>query len=272
MAVVSICRGTKSGGQALAECLAERLDYPIVGREILQSAAGDLGVSEEDLTRSFERAPALWNRQAASRRVYIVAVQAALAEHVAAGNLVYHGLAGQFLLRGLPAVLRTRLIAPLSIRVHAVVEAEGLDAAAAERHIRQVDTHRARWVKMMYGERINDPALYDMVLNLENMPIDAACALVAATLRQPAYAITEAVRTAFDDFRLACRVKLALVTESDTRGLPLDVAMHCGLVEISGSAPLLSTGETGDRIVAVARAVPGVRDVHLHLQWFDPYP
>jgi cytidylate kinase len=272
MAIITICRGTKSGGQALAECVAEWLGYPVVGREIVQVAAADLGVSEESLTRKFERAPKLWDRQAASRRAYIVAVQATLAEHVARGDLVYHGLAGQVLLRGLPAVLRTRLIAPLEVRLRVLTETEGMERNAAERHIRQVDAARARWVKMMYGEHIEDPALYDMVINLATMSIPAACALVAVTVEQPEFTVTDEVRAQLENFRLACRVKLALVTAPDTRGLPLDVEAHAGTVEVSGSAPLLSSGETGDRLVQIARSVPGVREVRLKVQWFDPYP
>jgi cytidylate kinase len=272
MALVSVCRGTKSGGQAFAECLAEHLGYPVVGREILQAAASDLEVSEADLARQFERAPRLWDRLATARRVYIVGVQAALAEHVTSGNLVYHGLAGRVLLRGLPCTLRARLIAPLEARMRVLVETEGMDRESAERHIRRVDAERKRWVKMMYGEDIEDPALYDMVINLATMSLEAACALTAATLRQPEFTVTDEVRATLENFRLACRVKRALVTAPDTRGFPLEARADGGLVEVSGSAPVLSTGATGDRIAEISRAVPGVRQVRLKLQWFDPYP
>jgi cytidylate kinase len=271
MAIVSICRGTMSGGMAFAECLADSLGYPIVGREILQAAAADLGVSEAALTRQFGHS-APWDRFAASRRVYIIGVQAALAEQVVSGNLVYHGLAGQVLLRGLPAVLKTRLIAPFEARVRTLVTREGLTADAAERHLRSVDAARARWVKMMYGEHIEDPALYDVVINLAGTPIPAACSMIAAALREPEFALTPERRQALEDFRLACRVKRALVTATETRGLPLEVTADDGVVEISGSAPALATGESGDRITDISRAVPGVAHVRLRLEWFDPYP
>jgi cytidylate kinase len=272
MAIISICRGSKSGGQALAECLAEQLDYPVVGREILQTTAASLGVSEEEVSRHFHRAPAAWDRHAAIRRVYVVAVQATLAEHVSAGNLVYHGLAGQVLLRGLPSVMRIRLIAPVAMRIRVLMETEGMTRTAAEQHIRQVDAARARWVKMMYGEHIEDPTLYDMVINVATMSIPTACEFIAVGLRQPEFAVTDEVLQALRDFRLACRIKLALVSEADTRGLPLEVAAHAGIVTVSGSAPMLATGETGDRIAAIARRVPGVNEVRLKVQWFDPYP
>jgi cytidylate kinase len=272
VAVITICRGTRSGGQALAECVAERLGYPIVGREILQPAAAELGVSEELLTRRMQEAPRLWDRHAAIRRVYVVAVQAALAERIVAGNLVYHGLAGQLLLQGLPAVLRVRLIAPLESRLHMLMEKDGMAREAAEQFIARQDAARARWVRMMYGEDITDPRLYDMVVNLETMSVPIACNLLEASLRQPDFEVTEAVKARLVEFRLACRVKLALVQDEVTRGYELQVEARGGTVEVSGSAPLLTSGEAGDRITAVTRAVPGVETVRLKLQWYDPYP
>jgi cytidylate kinase len=272
VAIICICRGTRSGGQALVECLAKRLHYPTIGRDILQQAASKLGVSEKDLTQKMERAPKLWDRHAATRRVYVVAVQSALAEYAAEGNLIYHGLAGQFLLKGLPAVLRVRLIAPMESRIRAVMEGNQKDRAAAEQYIQEIDAARAHWVKMMYGEHIEDPALYDMVLNLEAMSIPAACALLMRTVEQPEFDLTDQVKSKLEGFRLACRVKTALVAAAETRALTLEVDAAGGIVEVSGTAPLLSTGQTGDNISTIARSVPGVKDVRLKVQWFDPYP
>jgi cytidylate kinase len=272
VAIITVCRGTRSGGQALAACLAERLGYPVVGREILQPAAAELGVSEELLTRQMQEAPRLWDRHAAIRRVYVVAVQAALAERIVNGNLVYHGLAGQMLLQGLPAVLRIRLIAPLESRIRMLVETDGMEREAAEQFITRQDGARARWVRMMYGEDIADPRLYDMVVNLETMSVPIACDLLEATLRQPDFEVTEAVKARLVDFRLACRVKLALVRDEGTRAYELQAEARGGIVEVSGSAPLLTSGQSGDRIVEVVRGVPGVETVRLKLQWYDPYP
>lgn len=272
MAIIAICRGTMSGGQALAEALAAELGYPILGREVVQEAADRLEVSEALLRQKMERAPGLWERYATMRRVYVVAVQSALAEHAAGGNLVYHGLAGGLLLKGLPGLVRVRLIAPMAVRVFTLMECEGREASDAERRIVELDAERARWVKMMYGEDIEDPALYDMVINLETMPVRTACALIATTVRQPEFSLTDEGLATLEDFRLTCRVKLALASASETRGFPLDVEARRGAIEVSGSAPMVTTGATGDRIAEICRAVSGVREVRLKLQWFDPYP
>jgi cytidylate kinase len=272
MAIISICRGTKSGGTAMAQCLAEHLHYPLVARDVVQEAASDLGVSEADLSRGMERTPRLWNRQSSERRLYIAAVQSALAEHVAGGDLIYHGRSGQVLLAGLPGVLKVRLIAPMEARVRSLVESEGMDSTAAEQYIRHVDSVRARWVRMMYGEDVEDPVLYNMVINLKTLSIPAACAIVTKTAEQSDFTATGEVKAKLLDFRLACRVKLALAKARDTRALDLRIEAHGGAIDVFGAAPALSSGKMGEQIVEVARSVEGVEVVRLKLEWFDPYP
>lgn len=272
MAIISICRGTRSGGEAMAQCLAEQLHCPLVAREVIQDAASELGVSESDLSRGMDRTPRLWNRQSAERRLYITALQSALAEHVVGGDLIYHGRAGQVLLAGLPGVLKVRLIAPLEARVRALRESDGMDSDSAEEYIRHVDGVRARWVRMMYGQDIDDPVLYNMVINLKTLSIPEACAIVTKTAEQPDFAVTDEVKAKLLEFRLACRVKLALARARETRALDLQVDARDGEIDVYGTAPALSSGMMGEQIVDIARSVEGVEQVRLKVEWFDPYP
>ena len=214
----------------------------------------------------------MWNRHSSERRLYIAAIQSALAEHVAGGDLIYHGRAGQVLLAGLPGVLRVRLIAPIEVRVRALMESDGMDSTSAEQYIRHVDAVRARWVRMMYGEDIYDPVLYNMVINLKTLSVPAACAIVTKAAEQPDFAVTDEVKTKLMDFRLACRVKLALARARDTRALDLRIEGHGGGIDVFGAAPALSSGKMGEQIVEIARSVEGVEEVRLKIEWFDPYP
>jgi cytidylate kinase len=272
MAVICISRGTKSGGQALAECLAARLGYPVLGREVVQEAAVQMGVSERTLQEKMSDRPTVWGRFSSLRRMYVTAVQAALAERAVTGRLVYHGLAGGLLLKGLPSLLCVRLIAPMPIRVRAAMEESGTDASSAERYIRELDEARARWVRVMYGEDIMDPALYDLVVNLDAIPVEGACALVARAADAPELTLTQAVRDRLQDFLVSCRVRLTLATDPDLRPLDLDAEARGGRVSITGRVPLRAGGRTDELIHRLARGVPGVQDVRLNVEWFDPYP
>jgi cytidylate kinase len=187
-----------------------------VGREVIVAAAEKLGVDEQLLSEKFVRSPGLWERMTSNRRLYLVAVQAALAEHAANGDLIYHGNAGHLLLRGIRSVLRVRLIAPLDLRIRAVMERKR--SGRRESHIRQVDEERIRWTRFIYGVDWTAPSLYDLSVNLERMSMDTACLVIAEAVRQPEFATTREVEKELSDFLLACRVKLAL-TNPQTRHL-----------------------------------------------------
>lgn len=209
MAIITISRGSLSGGRALAECLSARLGYPNVGREVLQEAAEALGASEEAFRGKFETTPGLWGRLTNARRKYVLAVQTALAEWCTRGDLIYHGLSGHHLLKGLPAILRVRLIAPMDMRVQALLDSHHqMTAAQAADFIRDVDQDRARWVKVMYDADVNDPNLYDIIINLETHTIESACEVVAAAAAQSRFQITDEVEAEIFAFAAECRDRL----------------------------------------------------------------
>lgn len=276
MPIITISRGTMSGGKALAECVAGALGSPCVAREVLIEGAHKLGVSEERLSAKMERSPGLWERLTTERRTYLLAVQSALAEQAVRGDMVYHGLAGHLLLREVPEVLRVRLIAPLEARVAALMEQRGITREEAERYIAEVDQHRARWTRLMYDTEIEDPRLYDLVLNLEKTSINSACAVVVWMARQPEFVVNEACSARLTDFALACRVRLALATNPASRGLELTVTARDGVVTLVGEVPKsdmitrASVRWVGE-LKQVAESVPEVRRVVLDIQEVSSY-
>jgi cytidylate kinase len=211
MSIITISRGTKSGGRAVAECLAATLNCPYVGREIIQSAAAKLGVTEETLKTAFLSPPEDQADLIEQRRTYLLSVQAALAELCAKGKLVYHGLAGQFLIRkDLPGVLRVRLIAPLEVRVQALRESKpDLTQDAAEDYICKVDEERRHWCRVMYDADVEDASLYDVTINLQFISRDSACAIIAELAAQPQYRMTGENKAKLEAFAAECRAQLS---------------------------------------------------------------
>jgi cytidylate kinase len=215
VAIITISRGSMSGGRAVAECLAERLGYPCVGREVVQMAAATLGASEETVLHKLQAPPGPLDRVTGERQAYLVAVQAALASHCVSGTLVYHGLAGQLLLRDVPGVLRVRLIAPLAMRVQSLLSHHTHTTTdAAERYIRSVDRQRRRWVRRLYGVEVGDTSLYELTVNLESLTLATACVMIAELAGQPHYDVTPERRERLATFAAECRERVAAVTGS----------------------------------------------------------
>ncbi|MBI3329886.1 MAG: cytidylate kinase-like family protein, partial [Nitrospinae bacterium] len=133
MPIITISRGSLSGGRSLAERVAQRLGYRCISSDALIEAATKYGVPEPKLSQVFEKMPGFWERLTKSRRLYLLFLQAAMCELAQQGNLVYHGQAGQQLLKGISYVIKVRLIAPQEYRIKAAMEREGLTRDAAIR-------------------------------------------------------------------------------------------------------------------------------------------
>ena len=57
MAIITISRGTFSGGESLAECVAQRLGYHRINGEVLGETARQYGIREEKLCEAINEAP-----------------------------------------------------------------------------------------------------------------------------------------------------------------------------------------------------------------------
>ncbi len=171
MAIITISRGTFSGGKAVAEILAQRLGYPCVSREIILDAAKQYGISEQKLTAAINEPPSFWQQVPEKRIAYLSFVTAALLERAKEGNLVYHGHAGHLLLSGISHTIRARVIADTEFRIKAAMEQRDLTREEAIVAIDKVDKERVKWTRFLYGVEWQDPSLYDVVLNLEHMTV-----------------------------------------------------------------------------------------------------
>ncbi len=258
MPTIVISRGSHSGGVKLAELLQQQLGWKLISQEMVAEAASGYGVSEHDIVRALDTPPSFWDRLTGNRERYILASRAALAQLLEDGNCIYHGLAGSFLLSGLPCLVRVRLIAPMEYRVRAVVEAKGVSEADAVRYIKAMDERRNRWVHHVFGVEWSDPSLYDLVINLETVRLEAATDLVVQLVQRPDYQPAPEQRRRFEDFRLAARVRAELACRSTFEAGKITVAVHEGIVHLSGD-------EYFERhraeIVGFVKSLPGVRTV-----------
>ncbi|MFO7895128.1 MAG: cytidylate kinase-like family protein [Longimicrobiales bacterium] len=209
MAIITISRGTMSGGRAVAECLADQLGYPCVANRVVRDAALSLGLPEDVVREKFETTPHLWSRLNKDRQIYLLAMKAALADRCLKGDLVYHGLAGQFLLADLPAVLRVRLIAPMAKRIeYLTTEHHRLTVESAREFIENVDRERKRWVKVFFDADVEDPFLYDVTVNQRWLTVETACTGIAELAGHSIYEVTDEVRDKLEAFAARCHKQL----------------------------------------------------------------
>ena len=268
MSIIAISRGTFSGGEALAKRVAERLQYRCLSRERnLESAAQRYMVPAEELTAAMQKRPTFWERMVGERAAYLAFVRAALCEEARGERLVYHGYLGQFLLPGISHVISVRAIADADFRIRAAQQQQDLAREDALAYIEKADKERRDWTRFLFEVDWDDAHLYDLVLNLSRMSLNAACETVVQLTEQDEFKPNPASLKAMEDLTLHSQVAAALAMDFRTRGADLRVTADDGIVTVTGRS---RWPEVADAVPVVVRRVAGVKAVKCEITGISP--
>ena len=263
MAIITISRGSYSRGKEIAEKVAERLDYSLLSRDILLQASEEFNIPEIRLVRALHDAPSVLDRFSHGKERYVAFIQQALLEQVQGDNVVYHGLAGHFFLRGVSHVLKIRIIANLEDRVRLEMNREGISEKEARRVLKKDDDERRHWALSLYGVDTVDSSLYDLVVNVDGMEVDCAVEIICHTAaNSTCFTATAESRAAMKNLLLAARVRSAAICEWP--GARISAAD--GVVFIDVEAPLAQESKIRHQITALASTVTGVDEVRVNVR------
>ncbi len=77
------------------------------------------------------------------------------------------GHAGHLLLAEVPQVIKVRVIADLAGRVALLQQRQKISKDEALTVIKNEDKRRVQWTRYLYKMDLNDPKLYDIVINID---------------------------------------------------------------------------------------------------------
>ena len=266
MAILTISQEMGSGGAEIGMTVATRLGYTYIDNEELLGRAVRYGLAEDRLARLAEDRPSWVERFDAETRRCIMALQVALYEFAEDDDVVLMGGGGQWLLRGVPHALRTRIIAPFPERVTrltATLSAQGHERVTPKtvaQFIRRDDIQKAARMRYLFDVDLKTPGLYEVLINTAVLSREAAVELLADVARQPDLSTTEAGRQLVADRALASQVEIALAGHRDMRRRAIGVECSRGIVALE-----LPSGADPEVALAVARGVTGVEHVTLKI-------
>ncbi len=120
--------------------------------------------------------PSLWElKQQVSQGIYRLAKL---------GCVIFAGRGVHLVTRGLPEGFHLRLVAPLEVRVARLQAMKHWSHDAATKHLEETDRARKRYVLSNFGQDIDDPHTYDLVINTEHLPPEAVAQLVLQAMRE----------------------------------------------------------------------------------------
>lgn len=260
MAIITISRGSFSMGKAVAEGVAEKLGYAVISRDLLLDASERFQIPEIRLTRAIHDAPGILERLRHSKQSYIAYIRAALAERICTDNVVYHGLAGHLLLKGIPGVLKVRITADLERRVANEVAREGISAQEARELILRDDQQRRGWTKSLHGADPWDSNLYDLVIRIDRLSVDDAVDFICRAAGSDGFRITPKELQMMKDLALACRVKAELVEEFPAVG----VTCQYGNVIVYAKDKEHGSPKIQKRLELIRRQISGIYNLEIH--------
>lgn len=259
MSVVTVSRGSYSHGKEVAERVASSLGYDCIAREVVLEASEQFNVPEAKLLEAIHNAPSVLDRFVYGKERYIAYVQAALLRHFRKDNVVYHGLAGHFFARGVPHVLKVRIIADLEDRIRIVMERERIGRKEAIKYVENLDEERRKWSRYLYGIDTWDPSLYDLVLHIRKLTVEDAAEVICHLVRMARFRTTPESQRAMEDLALAAEVKAALAASKP------DAQVSCqdGVVTVKMRVHASQEPVMAQEIREAVAHIPGIKEIKL---------
>lgn len=214
MAIITISRGSFSRGKEVAEKLAEKLGYECVSREILLEASKEFDIPEMRLSRALHDSSSIFEKFNQGKIKYMTYYKYALLKHIKNDNVVYHGLAGHYLLKDLPHIFKVRVLANINDRVNEVMARDGISEADAVDTIKKDDSERRKWGMQLYGIDTWDSRLYDMVININKLQVEDAVDILYAAVNTPVFQTNEKTKKKIEEITLEAKIHSIMIDYS----------------------------------------------------------
>lgn len=260
MAIITISRGSYSKGKEVAEKVAAQLGYGCLSREVILEASDRYQIPEIKLIKAIHDAPSILERFGRGKAPFIAYYQSTLTRGVQKDNVVYHGLAGHILLKGVPHVLKVRIIADLADRVASEMKREGVNEQEARTLILRDDQERRKWTQSLYGVDPWDSSLYDLVIHIHKFTVTNAVDLICRAANLEQFRTTRESQQKMDDLALASQVKAALVDPH----LNVAVTSEYGNVLVYAKANDRATHKLEEKAKTLSREIKGINNIEVH--------
>lgn len=256
MQIICISRGSYGFSSTLSEQLAEKLGYACVSRESLTDKATDSGIPVGKIEIDIMKNKPITEERGINIDLFKSFVTSELCEMAQKQGVVYHGRAGHLVLPGLSNVLRVRAISDSENRIEQAMSKMNLDRKKAKNFIEQTDDDIRRWVRILYNEDWENPALYDLTVNAHRMSAQSASHFLLQVAKLPEFQPTPASNQTLSDLILASKCRLAIGNHEVTRQAKVSVKAEKGHVTVSYLPRQAMEAKT---IPQVLEAVPGIQ-------------
>lgn len=194
MSIITISRMYGSGGSTVAARIAGAMGWSLLDNAVIDEVAARTGMSASEVAAREERRPSLAERVATAMAMstqemmspiaaaqfppteqHLLEVTRAVIEEAAArASVVIVGRGAQMMLGSRSDVFGVFCYAPLEALIRIAMHRDGLDHAAAEKRVQQVNQERTAWVKANWGRDWRGIENYHLCVNTDALGLDGA--------------------------------------------------------------------------------------------------
>ena len=114
-------------------------------------ASEQFNVKEAKLIRALHDAPSFFDRFKHGKEKFTAFIHEVFLGYIQKDNVIYHGLAGHYFVRGIPNVLKVRIKATIEDRIKEEMKRENISEKDARYILIKDDEERRKWGISLYG-------------------------------------------------------------------------------------------------------------------------
>lgn len=267
MPVIAMTREMGTLGRDMALGLAEELGLTLVQHEVVEHVADKMHVGASAVNRFLEGEAGLLERWRMDRQRVSLFTAEEIFELASKGDVLIRGWGAAHLLRPISHVLSVRVCAPMTKRLHVMMERIGIqDPDTARREIEKNDGAHTRTMTQLGHADWQSPLHYDLVINTAQIPVVAGIAIIKQLIEDPAFAETDESSARLADLKLEAAIHAALKSHAGTKGLDtlFDVTLKPGNGEVvmTGMVDNDTVSHEAEQMIS---QIPGVKTVRNEL-------
>ncbi len=182
MPVITISRQMCSFGDDVAEALGDRLGWKLITRNSLFSEFPDIASNPYDKNMLSESAK-YYLHPCGDTETFLDRLTGRLYAFTDKNPAILVGFGSQMMYAGRKDALNVRIIAEKNVRVMRAQKQYSVSFSEAEKMLDTADRKHKKFVSTVFGADLNDPFLYNQILNTSSMSVDECAATIEALIR-----------------------------------------------------------------------------------------
>ncbi|MBN1617046.1 MAG: cytidylate kinase family protein [Spirochaetales bacterium] len=173
MQFITFSRKLGTNGARIAKRVSEQMGYAFHSTETIETMARGMGFND-DISNVNDKPSSGFRRFLPSKpKIQLDRLSLAIYELANKGNAVFLGRGSYIFLRSYQCALHVRVTASMEKRIQNLIQ-RGFPHETVPEMIKKSDNERSGYIKLFFNSDWDNPEMYDIVLNMDNISEDFA--------------------------------------------------------------------------------------------------